>query len=84
MSVYAAFGISLPHSSAAQAGKGRSVSFSNLQPGDLIFYKNGGRIGHVALYIGGGKVVHASNKRDGIKISNYRYRQPSCARRIVG
>ncbi len=84
MSIYAQFGYSLPHSAAAQSGRGRSVSLSNLQPGDLVFYRNGGRIGHVALYIGGGRVVHASNKRDGIKISSYRYRQPACARRIIG
>ncbi|MCI8769885.1 MAG: SH3 domain-containing protein [Lachnospiraceae bacterium] len=84
MSVYAQFGYSLPHSSAAQAGCGRSVSLSSLQPGDLIFYRNGSRIGHVAMYIGGGRVVHASNKTDGIKISSYNYRQPACARRIVG
>ena len=84
MSVYAQFGYSLPHSSAAQAGYGRSVSMSNLQPGDLLFYKNGGRIGHVAIYIGGGRIVHASNETDGIKISSYNYRQPACARRIIG
>jgi len=84
MSVYAQFGYSLPHSSAAQSGCGRSVSLSNLQPGDLIFYRNGSRIGHVAMYIGGGRVVHASNRTDGIKISSYNYRQPACARRIVG
>lgn len=84
MSIYAQFGYSLPHSSAAQASCGRSVSLSDLQPGDLLFYKNGSRIGHVAIYIGGGRVVHASNSRDGIKISNYNYRQPACARRIVG
>lgn len=84
MSVYAQFGYSLPHSSAAQAGCGRSVSLSDLQPGDLLFYRNGSRIGHVAMYIGGGRVVHASNARDGIKISSYNYRQPACARRIVG
>lgn len=84
MSVYAQFGYSLPHSSAAQSGCGRSVSLSSLQPGDLIFYRNGSRIGHVAMYIGGGRVVHASNKTDGIKISSYNYRQPACARRIVG
>lgn len=84
MSVYAQFGYSLPHSSAAQSGCGRSVSLSNLQPGDLVFYRNGSRIGHVAMYIGGGRVVHASNETDGIKISSYNYRQPACARRIVG
>lgn len=84
MSVYMQFGYSLPHSSAAQAGCGKSVSLSAVQPGDLIFYKNGGSIGHVALYIGGGQVVHASNPTDGIKISSMRYRTPACARRIIG
>jgi len=84
MSVYAQFGYSLPHSSAAQAGCGRPVSLSKLQPGDLLFYRNGGRIGHVTMYIGGGRVVHASTRKDGIKISNYNYRQPACARRIIG
>lgn len=83
MSIYRKFGRSLPHSAAAQSGCGKKVSFSNLQPGDLIFYRNGSRIGHVAIYIGGGRVCHASNKRDGIKISNYRYRTPACARRIL-
>lgn len=84
MSVYLQFGYSLPHSSAAQASCGRKVSLSSVQPGDLIFYRNGSRIGHVAMYIGGGRVVHASNPSDGIKISSMRYRTPACARRIVG
>lgn len=84
MSVYMQFGYSLPHSSAAQANCGRKVSLSEVQPGDLIFYKNGGSIGHVAMYIGGGQVVHASNPTDGIKISSMRYRTPVCARRIIG
>lgn len=83
MSIYAQFGYSLPHSSRAQSGYGTSVSLANVKPGDLIFYKNGSTIGHVALYIGGGQVVHASNARDGIKISNMYYRQPCAARRIV-
>lgn len=84
MSVYLQFGYSLPHSSAAQANCGTKVSLSSVQPGDLIFYKNGGSIGHVAMYIGGGQVVHASNPTDGIKISNMNYRTPVCARRIIG
>lgn len=84
MSVYLQFGYSLPHSAAAQSGCGKKVSLSSVQPGDLIFYKNGGRIGHVAMYIGGGQVVHASNPTDGIKISGMNYRTPVCARRIVG
>lgn len=84
MSVYLQFGYSLPHSSAAQANCGKKVSLSSLQPGDLVFYKNGGSIGHVAMYIGGGQVVHASNPTNGIMISSVRYRTPVCARRIVG
>lgn len=75
-SVYRNFGISIPRVSRDQANGGRAVSLSNVQPGDLIFYTSGGSINHVALYIGGGQVVHASNPRTGIKISNYTYRQP--------
>src|SRR5699024_1222660 len=75
-SVYRNFGISIPRVSRDQANGGRTVSLSNVLPGDLIFYTSGGSINHVALYIGGGQVVHASNPRTGIKISNYTYRQP--------
>ena len=70
MSVYAQFGYSLPHSAAAQSGCGSKVSLSNVQPGDLIFYRNGSRIGHVAMYIGDGKIVHASSAKSGIKVSD--------------
>ena len=84
MSVYAQFGYSIPRTSSAQSTYGTSVSLSNVKPGDLIFYKNGGSVGHVAMYIGGGSVVHASNETDGIKISGMYYRQPCGARRIVG
>ena len=79
MAVFANFGIGLPHNAAAQSGCGRSVSLSDLQPGDLLFYDNGGGIGHVTLYIGGGQVVHASSPETGIKISPYNYRNPVCA-----
>ena len=82
MSIYAQFGYSLPHSAAAQSGRGRSVSFSDLQPGDLIFYRNGGRIGHVAMYIGGGQVVHASTESTGIIVSNMYYSTPCKAVRV--
>lgn len=84
MSVYAQFGYSIPRTSSAQSTYGTKVSLSNVKPGDLIFYKNGGSVGHVAMYIGGGSVVHASNHIDGIKISGMYYRQPCGARRIVG
>ena len=82
MSVMAHFGVGLPHHSGSQAGAGRSISSSQMRPGDLIFYTNsGGTINHVALYIGGGRVCHASNARDGIKISTWNYRTPA---KIVG
>lgn len=84
MSVYANFGYGLPHSSSSQSGCGTSVSLDSLLPGDLLFYTNGGSsIGHVALYIGNGQVVHASTPSSGIKISNANYRTPLCAVRII-
>lgn len=83
MSVFQHFGISLPRTSSAQAGAGRKVSFDSLQAGDLILYASNGRVSHVALYIGGGQVVHASSPKTGIKISTWNYRTPYTARRIV-
>lgn len=84
MSVYANFGYSLPHQSGSQSGCGTRVSLDSLLPGDLLFYTNGGSsIGHVALYIGNGQVVHASTPSTGIKISSANYRTPLCAVRII-
>lgn len=83
LSVFRNYGISLPHSSRAQANCGTAVSMSELKPGDLVFYGNGSGINHVAIYAGGGQVVHASNPRTGITISNMRYRTPVKARRII-
>lgn len=84
MSVYSNFNYSLPHSSGSQSGCGTSVSLDSLLPGDLLFYTNGGSsIGHVALYIGNGQVVHASTPSSGIKISSANYRTPLCAVRII-
>lgn len=83
MSVYAKFGVYLPHSSSAQASCGVKVSASDLQPGDLIFYGSGSGINHVAMYIGGGQIVHASTERTGIKISNAFYRTPVTIRRVM-
>lgn len=86
--IMAKFGYSISRTSSSQSGDGRAVSTSNLRAGDLVFYGDGGSIDHVALYIGGDQVVHASNSapypRGGIKISNVNYRTPICARRIIG
>lgn len=81
MSLYARYGHSLPHNAAAQAGVTRSVS--SPKPGDLFFYSNGSRINHVAMYIGSGLVIHASNPSDGIKISNAYYRKPVKIGRVM-
>ncbi len=83
MSIYKKYGVSLPHHAASQAKLGTSVSLSELQPGDLVFYANNGSINHVAIYIGNGQVLHASSPKTGIKISSLNYRTPYCARRYL-
>lgn len=78
MSVYANFGVSLPHSSSADRSQGAAVDgIGNAQPGDLVCYS-----GHVGLYIGNGQIVHASNSRTGIIVSNADYRKILAVRRI--
>ncbi len=76
--VYKAFGISVPRSSYAQAAYGREVSYANAQAGDVIYYG-----GHVAIYLGGGRIVHASTQRTGIKYENATYRTILTIRRFV-
>lgn len=71
-----AAGISLPHSSSAQSSYGRSVSYEEALPGDLLFYGGKSYINHVAIYIGNDQVVHASTAKTGIKISEAKYRKP--------
>ncbi|MBQ3782702.1 MAG: C40 family peptidase [Lachnospiraceae bacterium] len=83
MRIYQHFGYSIPRSSAAQASFTRTISASEAQPGDLFFYGNGRSVGHVAMYIGGGQVIHASNARTGIKISNAFYRTPIKVGRVL-
>ena len=78
MQVYARYGISLPHHAASQPGYGTRVSAAEARPGDLFFYGSGSSIGHVGIYIGNGQIVHASNRRTGIKISSAFYRTPVC------
>lgn len=78
MKVYEAFGVSLPHSSSADRKQGYAVDgLDNAQPGDLICYS-----GHVALYIGDGKIVHAASEKSGIKVSDADYRKILAIRRI--
>lgn len=83
MRILGKYGISLPHSSKAQPSYGTKISASEAKPGDLFFYGSGRSISHVAIYIGNGQIVHASNKRDGIKVSNAFYRNPICVARYL-
>ena len=80
-SVFANFGIGLSRTAASQASGGTSVSLDSLQAGDLLFYSSSGSVDHVALYIGGGQIVHAANSASGIIISNAYYSTPEAARR---
>ena len=77
-------GVELPHSSRSQAVQGREVSAAEIRPGDLVFYASGKRINHVALYIGNGQVVHASNERTGICVSEWTYRNPAKIVNVLG
>jgi cell wall-associated NlpC family hydrolase len=85
MSVYAHFGIGLPHYSGSQAGMGKAVKSGEMKPGDLIYYADSrGTVNHVAMYIGNGQIVHAASRRSGIKISTWNYRTPVKIRNMVG
>ena len=76
--VYMDYGYEISRTSYSQRSAGRAVDYSEAQPGDLICYE-----GHVALYIGGGKIVHASTQKTGIKVGNANYRTIVAVRRII-
>ena len=77
-------GVSLNRSSTSQSKQGTAISADQMQPGDLIFYGSGKGINHVAMYIGDGKVVHASTERTGIKTSPWNYRTPVKIVNVLG
>lgn len=85
-SVFRDNGISLFRTSWVQATMGKEVAMEDIRPGDLLFYNHGPgtQIGHVTMYIGNGKVVHASCRRDGIKVSDITYRTPCSIRNVIG
>ena len=74
--MFANFGIGLSRTAADQSYGGTAVSTDSLQPGDLLFYASGDYINHVALYIGGGQIIHASTPKNGIMITTAYYRTP--------
>ncbi len=84
---YKKYGYTLPRVSRDMAASKSLLSVtpntSNLQPGDLVFYASGGRVDHVAMYIGDGKVVHASDYNTGVIISRYNYRTVHSAKRVI-
>ena len=76
MKIFEHFGISTGRSSRDQAAKGKEIPIDSVQPGDLLFYASGDYINHVALYIGGGQIIHASTPKNGIMITTAYYRTP--------
>lgn len=82
MRIYEHFGYSIPRTSSAQASASRTISSSEARPGDLFFYGSGS-VSHVAMYIGNGQVIHASNEQTGIKISTAYYRTPIKVGRFI-
>jgi cell wall-associated NlpC family hydrolase len=83
-SVFKDKGIDIPRTSRAQADGGTKVSLNGIKPGDLIFYTKNGIINHVAIYIGGNKVISASSPQTGIRVTPYNYRLPYKAVSYIG
>lgn len=79
-----AAGVQIARTSVQQAAQGVAITADQMQPGDLLFYSQGGRINHVAMYIGSGKVVHASTYNVGITVSNWNYRTPVKIINVIG
>lgn len=86
--LYAKFGVSLPRVSRYQAQSNVAIAEEELKPGDLVFYDKNGTVNHVAIYLGAGYIIHASNRADypvgGVKISRMNYREPCKYVRVGG
>lgn len=79
-----AAGVWLNRTAAAQSQQGKKVNIGEAKPGDLIFYGNGSSVNHVAIYMGDGRVIHASNETNGIIISRWNYRTPVAIKNMIG
>lgn len=76
-------GVNLDRTSSSQSHQGTSVSIDNARQGDLIFYGSSSGVNHVAIYMGNGKVVHASNEKTGITVSDWNYREPVAIKNVI-
>ena len=81
--IFGHFGYSLPRTSSAYPGAGTRISYTEAQPGDILVYRYSDGSGHVAIYIGNGKIVHASTPATGICIGNAYFTTPYCAVRVI-
>lgn len=73
--IYGMYGVSLTRNSYTQVGEGKAVEEKDVKPGDLLFYygRYAGQVGHVAIYIGNGKIIHAASERKGICVSDWKF-----------
>ncbi len=81
--IFAKFGYNLPRSSAAYVSAGTRIPYTAAKPGDILVYKYGSSIGHVAIYIGNGQIIHASTPSGGIRIGSAYFVTPYCAIRVI-
>ena len=81
--IFAKYGYNLPRTSREYPSVGTQVPLSQIKPGDILIYKYGSRIGHVAIYIGNGQIIHAANDKKGVCIGNAYFIQPYMAVRVI-